>query len=155
MHRADMVDVFVRHLPASCTVHTSKRLIKYAEPQHPRGAYTLHFADGSVAEADVIIGADGIKSKTRASMYEYAHARECLGGKASASGSPTKDECERCSRANPKWVGTVAYRYLIPTDKLRNVNPKHHAVELKVPISVRGTSIDHEIGQLTDFVVLR
>ena len=94
MHRADMVDVFVRHLPASCTIHTSKRLIKYTEPRHPGGAYVLHFADGSVAEADVIIGADGIKSKTRASMYEYAHARECLSAKGSAGGGQTKDECE-------------------------------------------------------------
>lgn len=142
MHRADMVDVFVRHLPPSCTIHTSKRLIKYTEPQHPGGAYALHFADGSVAEVDVIVGADGIKSKTRAAMYEYAHARECLGGKGSAGGGPTKDECERCRRANPKWTGTVAYRYLIPTEKMQAVNPKHHALEIKAPMSVGCASVD-------------
>ena len=151
-----MVDVLIRHLPPSCTIHTSKRLVKYTEPEHPGGGvYTLHFADRSVAEADVIIGADGIGSRTRASMYEYEHARKCLGGKGGEGNGPTKDECERCSRANPKWVGTVAYRYLIPMDKLRDVNPRHHAVELKVPISVRSAFIGHGFERLAHLAVFR
>lgn len=143
MHRADMVDVLVRHLPAdSCTVHTSKRLLRYthAPPSAQKDgapAYTLHFADGTTAEADVIIGADGIKSKVRASMYEYAHARDCVPQQGGESAESPRETCARCARATPKWTGTVAYRYLIPTERMREVNPEHAALKVKAPMSVR------------------
>ena len=138
MHRAEMVDVLVRNLPSTCTVHTSKRLVTYTEPSHPGGAYTLHFADGSVAEADIVVGGDGIKSKTRAAMYEYAHARDCMGaGTDSGSASVSKDDCPRCSRARPKWTGTVVYRYLIPMERMMSVNPDNQAVRIKALLSVR------------------
>ncbi|KAI0640657.1 hypothetical protein C8Q79DRAFT_1004238 [Trametes meyenii] len=129
MHRADMVDVLVKNLPASCSIHTSKRLVNYTETSGGgSAAYTLHFADGTSAEADVIIGADGIKSKTRASMYEYAHQLDC-------PPDVTREKCERCSKATPKWTGTVGYRYLIPSEKMREVNPEHHALKIKSPMS--------------------
>ena len=128
MHRAEMVDVLVRNLPASCTVHTSKRLVKYTDSGM---SYTLHFADGTKATADVIIGADGIKSKTRAAMYDYAHQRECA-----KKTSARREECERCGKATPKWTGTIAYRYLIPAEKLREIAPRHHALECVSPLSV-------------------
>ena len=136
MHRADMVDVLVKHLPASCTIHTSKRLTHYTESPNaglggPSTVYTLHFADGTSAEADIIIGADGIKSKTRATMYEYAHQRECRN-----ASTVTKDECERCKKATPKWTGTVAYRYLLPTEHMRAVNPEHNVLKIQCPLSV-------------------
>ena len=132
MHRADMVEVFVRHLPHNCSVHTSTRLIKYNESSQSDGPFTLNFEDGSTAEADVLIGADGIKSKTRATMYQYAHARECLRD----SEARSKDECERCKRASPRWTGTLAYRYLIPVEKMKAVNPYNHALTVKAPMSV-------------------
>ncbi|KAI0666040.1 hypothetical protein C8Q78DRAFT_995036 [Trametes maxima] len=132
MHRADMVDVLVKNLPASCSIHTCKRLVKYtATSRGGSPVYTLHFADGTSAEADVIIGADGIKSKTRASMYEYAHQRDC-------PQNTTREECERCLKATPKWTGTVGYRYLIPSEKMREVNPEHHALKIKSPMSYSG-----------------
>ncbi|KAI0352415.1 FAD/NAD(P)-binding domain-containing protein [Trametes cingulata] len=135
MHRADMVDVLVKNLPASCSIHTSKRLINYTETSAADGSivYTLHFADDTTAEADVLIGADGIKSKTRASMYDYAHRRDCLP-------DVKREDCERCSRATPKWTGTVGYRYLIPTERMLEVNPEHHALKIKAPMSYSGKS---------------
>ncbi|RPD54132.1 FAD/NAD(P)-binding domain-containing protein [Lentinus tigrinus ALCF2SS1-7] len=136
MHRAEMVDVLVRHLPASCSIHTSKRLLSYTETtgnSPSTTAYLLNFEDGTTAEADVIVGADGIKSKTRATMYQYIHERDCAG--------PVKiapEACETCGHATPKWTGTVAYRFLIPTEKLREVNPTHRALEVKCPMSYGG-----------------
>ncbi|KAI0637469.1 hypothetical protein C8Q77DRAFT_1086146 [Trametes polyzona] len=142
MHRADMVDVLVAHLPSSCTVHTSKRLLSYTEdrtqaPKSDAGdhtQYTLHFADGTSARADVLIGGDGIKSAVRRTMYDLAHAREC------APNSPgvSREECVRCGRATPQWTGTVGYRYLIPSEKMRAVNPEHHALKVTSPMSYSG-----------------
>ncbi|TBU59381.1 hypothetical protein BD310DRAFT_1010505 [Dichomitus squalens] len=136
MHRAEMVDILVRNIPASCAVHTSKRLVKYTDSGT---SYTLHFADGTKATADVIVGADGIKSKTRAAMYDYAHQRECA-----KKGIVKKEECERCKKAVPKWTGTIAYRYLIPSESLREIEPKHHALEC-VLIMLACMNIQHII----------
>ncbi|KAH9911017.1 uncharacterized protein BXZ73DRAFT_108299 [Epithele typhae] len=116
MHRADMVRVLVRHLPARCTIHGFKRLISYDPPSRssPNDAHTLHFADGTHATADVLLGADGIKSGVRCAMYAHKHARECDNGDSTP----------------------VAYRYLIPTERLREVNPAHHALHVMAPMSV-------------------
>ncbi|KAH9910665.1 uncharacterized protein BXZ73DRAFT_108668 [Epithele typhae] len=134
MHRANMVRVLVRHLPAHCTVHTTKRLVSYNPPSRSStatsGAYTLHFADGTHASADVLVGADGIKSAVRSAMYTHAHARDCDSTPIAA--------CARCARSRPKWTGTVAYRYLIPTERLRAVNPAHHALHVRAPMSYSG-----------------
>ena len=132
-----MVDVLVRHLPKTCSIHTSKRLVTYTEALNAQSGtvYTLHFADGSTAEADVLIGADGIKSKTRAAMYDLAHQREC-------SQDVRREECARCRHATPLWTGTVAYRYLIPAERMRQVNPMHTALQIKSPLNVRLVNID-------------
>lgn len=133
MHRADMVNVLVRHLPKGCSVHTCKKLLTYTESVDGTSGtvYTLHFADGTTAEADVLIGADGIKSKVRAAMYDGAHQRECSNAK-----ERRREECGRCKHATPLWTGTVAYRELIPTERLRQVNPNHHALHIKSPMNV-------------------
>ncbi|KAI0701522.1 hypothetical protein C8T65DRAFT_831244 [Cerioporus squamosus] len=136
MHRAEMVDVLLRNLPASCSIHTSKKLVRYEESMGNgpgTTAYVLHFKDGTTAEADVIIGADGINSKTRTAMYQFAHERDCTGAE-----RVKPEECDRCRHAVPKWTGTVAYRYLLPTEKMREVNPALRALEVKCPMSYSG-----------------
>lgn len=151
MHRAEMVGVFVRHLPPHCAIHTSKRFVRYTERAVSStstngvshnlpvngAAYTLHFADGTTAEADVLVGADGIKSKTRAALYGYAHAQECVND--DSSEAPRPEECERCKRATPQWAGTIAYRHLIPSEQLRAINPKHRVLETPALMSVSGS----------------
>ncbi|KAI0915573.1 hypothetical protein AcV5_003758 [Taiwanofungus camphoratus] len=137
MHRADMMDVLRRNLPASCSIHTSKRLDKYTEVTDERGIVTaieLHFTDGSIVETDVLIGADGIKSATRATLYDIAHRKEC-------SQEIDKHSCSRCAMATPKWSGTVAYRCLIPTEKLRQVNPEHQAFGFTLCYSGKGKHV--------------
>lgn len=55
---------------------------------------TLHFADESTATADVVIGADGIRSVVRANMLS--------------------DE----EHIEPKWSGVTAYRALVTREAL-------------------------------------
>ncbi|KAH0831274.1 hypothetical protein J3R83DRAFT_13909 [Lanmaoa asiatica] len=76
MHRQQMVAILERHLPASCTVHSGKRLVNYMEPEqqdaHSTSPIRLDFADGTIATTDVLIGADGIRSVVRKTMFETA-----------------------------------------------------------------------------------
>lgn len=63
VHRA----VFVKELLAEVapeTMHASKKLQKI-EQDKATGLVTLHFADGTTHECDVLIGADGIHSSVR------------------------------------------------------------------------------------------
>lgn len=127
MHRRDMIDVFLQNLPSSYKLHTSKRLKSYTtRPRSPTSqsetVITLQFADGTTAEADVLVGADGIHSATRCAMYAQAHERECVPQGADES---RWQNCDRCRAAEPVWTGVHSYRCLISTEELYALNPKH------------------------------
>lgn len=62
IHRADLLDVQLGHLPGPGPV-LGRRLVHLEPGDVSAGTRArLEFADGSVAEADVVIGADGIHS---------------------------------------------------------------------------------------------
>ncbi len=61
VHRADLLDLLVRALPAG-VVCLGARCVGFE--RHDRGATAL-FADGRREEGDVLVGADGLKSKVR------------------------------------------------------------------------------------------
>ena len=124
MHRKEMVDVFLRHLPPSYTIHTSKRLTRY-EQRGDDIALTIYFADDTTAPADVLIGADGIHSAVRARMYEAAHRDECGSSASGRASSVPPEDCPRCRAANPTWTGVCSYRCLLPTKKLYELNLEH------------------------------
>ena len=65
-HRADLLDVLRRAVPAQ-DVRLGQRCVEVglSGPRH-----RLRFADGETAEADVVIGADGIHSLVRAALTE-------------------------------------------------------------------------------------
>ncbi|KDE03853.1 hypothetical protein MVLG_05675 [Microbotryum lychnidis-dioicae p1A1 Lamole] len=65
VHRADFLDGLIQLLPTD-QAHFNKRCINYTP--HSSGV-TLHFADSTTAEADVLIASDGIKSVLREAMY--------------------------------------------------------------------------------------
>lgn len=66
VHRADLLDAVKRSVPADA-VKLGKRLEEFSVSA---AGISLGFADGERAEADVLIGADGIHSVIRAALTE-------------------------------------------------------------------------------------
>ena len=87
LHRADLHGLLVRALldAAPGSIRLGQRLVAVT----PEGG--LRFADGSTAEADVVIGADGVRSAVRDSLFE--------------TDAPT-------------FTGQVAWRGLVPAEAL-------------------------------------
>ncbi len=61
MHRADLHEALVSALPENI-IHLNKKLV---ELEQAAGEVTLVFADGTRAQADAVVGADGIHSVVR------------------------------------------------------------------------------------------
>ena len=93
MHRADLVDMLAKALPAG-VVHTGRRCIGYER----NGALArVSFANGTVAEGDVVIGADGIHSALRHHVFP---------------------------EPRPVFSGTVAYRGAVPAERIPDWPPE-------------------------------
>ena len=85
LHSADLVGMLAKALPKG-VVHTGYRCTGFAR----HGAVArVSFANGAIAEGDVVIGADGIHSELR--QHVFAPPR-------------------------PVFSGTVAYRGVVPTE---------------------------------------
>ena len=87
MHRADYVQFLAAHLPQG-VVRTGHRAIGY---EQTGGVARVRFANGAVAEADAVVGADGIHSEMRPFVFP-----------------PSK----------PVFHGTISYRGLVPRERL-------------------------------------
>jgi len=88
VHRADLLDVLAAALPGGIT-SLAKRCVSV---ESDRSSAVARFADGTSAEADVVIGADGIHSAVRTSLF-----------------GPDA----------PVFTGKICYRSVIPTAKVR------------------------------------
>jgi len=88
VHRADLLDVLAAALPEGI-VSLSKRCASVASGE---SSATARFTDGTEIEADVIIGADGIHSAVRTSLF-----------------GPDA----------PRFTGKICYRSVIPTAAVR------------------------------------
>lgn len=84
IHRADLHAMLVGALPPG-VLHLNKGLVDVT----PGGA--MHFADGSSATADVVVGADGLKSAVRAALF---------------------------GADRPLFTGQVAWRGIVPLEAL-------------------------------------
>jgi salicylate hydroxylase len=87
MHRADLVDMLAKALPTD-VVHTGYRCTGF---ERHGDIARVSFANGAVAEGDVVIGADGIHSELR--QYVFSSSR-------------------------PVFSGTVAYRGVVRSELL-------------------------------------
>jgi salicylate hydroxylase len=87
MHRADFVDLLARNLPAGI-VHTGHRAVDFEQDGR---VGRVKFANGATAEADVVVGADGIHSELQRHVFP-----------------PSK----------PVFHGTISYRGLVPRERL-------------------------------------
>ncbi|KAJ7438743.1 hypothetical protein FB451DRAFT_1378122 [Mycena latifolia] len=107
LHRPTLLEILQSKLSADCKIQTSKRLQKYHITED--GVVHLSFSDGSIATADVLVGADGVHSSARESMFNsLGHGYE--------------------QYIPPVFTGTVAYRGGVPKAKLAVAFPSHKAL---------------------------
>ncbi|TCD63053.1 hypothetical protein EIP91_006040 [Steccherinum ochraceum] len=136
-----LLELLQSKLSADCTVHTNTHLVRYED--HAGGRITLYFKDGTISEADVLVGADGVHSATRAVFFDNL-----------ALADPSKaDVYRRC--IPPRWSGQFVYRTLIPVEKLRNVNPRHIALSDRPQIFCGKSkhALTNPTGEVLNFVM--
>ncbi|KAJ3488207.1 hypothetical protein NLI96_g3020 [Meripilus lineatus] len=97
--RSAFLDALVKHIDPA-TAHFKKRCINITPSQNNPARSTIQFADGTTHEADVVIGADGVKSNVRNTVVS--------------------------NRPGPfaTFSNTLAYRALVPYDKAKNAGLK-------------------------------
>jgi salicylate hydroxylase len=87
VHRSDLHHLLSEAVPQA-SIHLGKRC---AQVESRNGVAGISFADGTDAEADVVVGCDGIRSTVRACVF---------GGE------------------GPRYAGTMCWRALAPSDAL-------------------------------------
>ena len=147
-----MLNVLMNNLPSSSQfqAHFSKRLVSYTHVQtqfqsehdgYPdsrisdanlsssseTNQVTLCFSDGTTANADILVGADGIKSATRATMYSR------LAESLSKQGKENADDVRQ--HASSTWSGTYAFRSLVDVQALLKAAPGHQAASTPTIVS--------------------
>jgi salicylate hydroxylase len=87
IHRADLQQLLVAaYLRRGGILRLGRRLVAF---ERASSGLTAHFSDGSVTEGDLLIGADGLKSRVRSLLWGEQAAR---------------------------FTGQVAYRFLVPIE---------------------------------------
>jgi salicylate hydroxylase len=95
-HRADVLSMLINAFPVE-RLHTSHRLIAFTD----RGdSVEMEFENGKRVITDALIGADGIHSTVRRSLF---------------------------GPESPHFTGCVAYRGLVPAEKVRHLNVEVNA----------------------------
>ncbi|KAI3615121.1 salicylate hydroxylase [Moniliophthora roreri] len=102
-HRKDIQQALLEQVPPFCDVHLQHRVVECEEL--PDGV-KIRFANGKSAMCDMVIGADGIKSVVR------RHVRHVSS-----------------SDNGVVYTGTVAFRGLVPREKLAELHPGHRTLE--------------------------
>jgi salicylate hydroxylase len=126
LHRAEFHAVLLNHLPSRCRTSSSKRLESYV--QQPGAPIMLHFQDGSTATCDILIGADGLKSAVRKTMFQEAAIL-------AESQHRNADAAELGNLSEPRFSGVFCYRTLIPGARLLSISPQHRI--FSSPVQVR------------------
>lgn len=116
--------MLIDHIPPTYKTHFNKRLQSYT--QFPSGKVGLAFEDGSRETCDILIGADGIKSVVRRCLLNEQAKKATSEGRL--------DDAQRAlDDIEPSWTGIVAYRALIPTEKLQAYKDAHPDENIRIP----------------------
>jgi salicylate hydroxylase len=126
VHRAEFHEALLNRLSPRCRTYSSKRLESYS--QRPGVPIQLRFHDGSTATCDILVGADGVKSVVRKTMFQDAASW-------AESQHRNADAVELRNLSELRFSGTLAYRTLIPAARLSSIAP-HHRV-FSSPVQVR------------------
>jgi salicylate hydroxylase len=102
VHRADLLKVITDAIPSEC-IHEGNRCVGIVEKD---GSVVAQFDDGSSAEGDVLVGADGIHSYVR----KYLHGEEA-----------------------PRFSGNIAFRGLVPKERINHLDLKLHTTNWMGP----------------------
>ena len=93
IHRADLLQLFTSQLPPDAVSFGHG----VARCEQTTSGAVLTFSDGSQVEADVVVGADGVRSTIRSQLH---------------------------GETSPRWTGHTCYRALVPVDgPVRHVGP--------------------------------
>ncbi|KAL1672761.1 hypothetical protein EV122DRAFT_294643 [Schizophyllum commune] len=107
----------------------------------------LEFENGATATCDVLIGADGLRSRVRRGLADLAEAEVAAARSASGAAKVVDDgakplaKAEKnqqtfhsaelfAARAEPVWTGTYVYRGLVETARLAERWPGHPALTI-------------------------
>jgi salicylate hydroxylase len=126
VHRAEFHGVLLNRLSSRCRTIPSKRLESYV--QRPGAPIMLRFQDGSTATCDILIGADGLKSAVRKTMFNDAAMW-------AESQLRNADAAHLRSLSEPRFSGVFSYRALIPGARLSSVSPQHKVLSSAVQVS--------------------
>jgi salicylate hydroxylase len=123
-YRPDVLRVLIDHLPENVPTHFGRRLSTYRRLAN--GKIELQFDDGSVTTCDILIGSDGVRSTVRRDMLT-SQAQE-------ATDAGRADEADAILRGiEPSWTGIVAYRALVPTERLLAYRDTHPEEKVRIP----------------------
>lgn len=115
VHRAQFHNIIFRHIPEHVGMHTNKRLVRYSDPKDTGLPVRLVFSDGSEATCDVLVGADGVKSSVRATMFNDL-----------ASTIDDTAQADKLRQSiSPRFSGAISYRAVVPKERLAHIPPEH------------------------------
>ncbi|KAH9940802.1 FAD/NAD(P)-binding domain-containing protein [Epithele typhae] len=127
IQRPDFATVLLQHLSPRARAHAGKRLTGYRQVRSH--ALVLEFADGARAAADVLVGADGVRSVVRAALCAELAAERGAG----VDGLDADDAGRAAERVgalgDASFSGTVAYRAMVPAEAVGATMPGHPALE--------------------------
>ncbi|KAK4945730.1 hypothetical protein LTR10_015078 [Elasticomyces elasticus] len=132
VHRARYLDELVHLIPQEIARFGKK--LQNIEQKNGNGKVTMTFEDGSTAEADAVIGCDGIKSTVRQIILGRDHPS-----------------------ARPSYTHKFAYRGLVPMEQAINAVGEELAQNACMHMGLNGHvltfAVDH--GQILNIVAFR
>ncbi|MFZ0093319.1 MAG: FAD-dependent monooxygenase [Pseudolabrys sp.] len=117
MHRADLVEFLARALPTDI-VHTGHRCTGF---EQDRGKAHVSFANGTVVQADIVVGADGIHSELR--PYVFPPSRPVFSGSVAYRGTVAHESIPHWpTNAWLMWLGKGKHFLTFPVRAGKLIN---------------------------------